>query len=317
MNNNNKLPTSIDAAASVGKSQSAGKAVAKGPKLAGGSMRKLLLSSTTDSVDLEEFEIDLTTDDDEAITTTTTTTPLPSSTSLKTPLITETSSPDKKGAISKSATKTKTPAKLTLNLSSSKNGGGSKTDTTNLKATDEDEDDDDEEEDEDDICETTRFSKSSSSSLNTPPPITIGKIKIFNPGRRRRVLRLRRLLKRLIVTAAAVVLLLLLLYNSDRLPALFSSVLGWLTGNGGGGSEGLTRGGKDGNSRCSRLASRPVWRTNFPMLTVESALRLVDANNDSVLDVVVPFGSGIDAAYYDATLCQIYFNQTEMESKSK
>lgn len=316
MNNNNKLPTSIDAAASVGKSQSAGKAVAKGPKLAGGSMRKLLLSSTTDSVDLEEFEIDLTTDDDEAITTTTT--PLPSTTSLKTPLITETSSTDKKGGI-KSTTKTKAPAKLTLNLSSSKNGGGSKTDTTNVKAAEEDEeeDDDEDEEDEDDICETTRFSKSSSSSLNTPPPITIGKIKIFNPGRRRRVLRLRRLLKRLIVTTAAVVLLLLLLYNSDRLPALFSSVLGWLTGNSGGGSEGLTRGGKDGNSRCSRLASRPVWRTNFPMLTVESALRMVDANNDSVLDVIVPFGSGIDAAYYDATLCQIYFNQTEMESKSK
>ncbi|KPM09388.1 PQQ-like domain containing protein [Sarcoptes scabiei] len=46
------------------------------------------------------------------------------------------------------------------------------------------------------------------------------------------------------------------------------------------------------------------------MLTIESALRMIDVNNDSKLDVIVAFGTGIDAVYYDETLCQIYFNQT-------
>lgn len=74
---------------------------------------------------------------------------------------------------------------------------------------------------------------------------------------------------------------------------------------------------KDLNSKCDQVVSEAIWRQNYPMLTIESALRLIDVNNDTVIDVIVPFGTGIDAAYYDPTLCQIYFNQTDMESKSK
>ncbi|CAG2181281.1 unnamed protein product, partial [Oppiella nova] len=50
------------------------------------------------------------------------------------------------------------------------------------------------------------------------------------------------------------------------------------------------------------------------MLTIESALRLVDVNNDTILDAIVPFGTGLDASSYNYISCQIYFNQTKADT---
>ena len=169
---------------------------------------------------------------------------------------------------------------------------------------------DEEMEEEEERNEINRFSKQPS---NTPPPITIGKIKIFNPGKRQRALRLRRIIKRCCTLIFVLLFLLLLLCNINRLPEIFQILFSWLDKSAYP-STGSNR--KDFNSHCEQVVSSPVWRQNFPMLTIESALRIIDVNNDTVLDVVVPFGTGIDAAYYDQTLCQIYFNQTEEESKS-
>lgn len=145
-------------------------------------------------------------------------------------------------------------------------------------------------------------------SLNTAPPITIGKVRIFQSTRRHRALRFRRFVKRCFALLVFALGLLLLAANANRLPELIRFLLGVHTAR-------PAR--KDIEARCDQVASEPVWRQNFPMLTVESSLRLLHVNNDSVLDVIVPFGTGIDAAYYDSVLCQIYFNQTEAESKGK
>lgn len=145
-------------------------------------------------------------------------------------------------------------------------------------------------------------------SINTPPPITIGKIKIFKPNRRHRFLRIRRLIKSCCTIIFCLAFLLFILFNLKNLPHIIRTAFGFhpfssIISN------------KDKSIKCDHVVSAPIWRQNFPMLTIESALRLIDVNNDTYLDVIVPFGTGIDAAYYDETLCQIYFNLTESKSK--
>lgn len=49
---------------------------------------------------------------------------------------------------------------------------------------------------------------------------------------------------------------------------------------------------KDSSKKCSRLSSEIVWNISFPMLTVKSAIKLSDVNNDGVLDIIIPFGTG-------------------------
>ncbi|KAH9419619.1 hypothetical protein DERP_009677 [Dermatophagoides pteronyssinus] len=160
-------------------------------------------------------------------------------------------------------------------------------------------------EDDDEMTSLSR----SKHSLNTPPPITIGKIKIFKPSRRHRMLRIRRFLKHCISLAFCIAFLLFLLLNAKNLPDIIRSAFGIqpfssIISN------------KDKSIICDHIVTKSIWQQNFPMLTIESALRLVDVNNDTYLDVIVPFGTGIDAAYYDDTLCQIYFNQTQEKSKT-
>ncbi|KAJ6221142.1 hypothetical protein RDWZM_006954 [Blomia tropicalis] len=165
-----------------------------------------------------------------------------------------------------------------------------------------------EDDDDDDIYETTRFKR----PPNTPPPVTIGKIKIFNPGRRRRAIRFRRFIKRCFTIIFCTLFLFMILYNYNRLPEILRTAFGWLDRSAYQSSSSR----RVSNGRCDHVVSTPVWRQNFPMLTIESALRLIDVNNDSVHDVIVPFGTGLDASFYDPILCQIYFNQTETESKT-
>ncbi|KAH7642116.1 pqq-like domain containing protein [Dermatophagoides farinae] len=163
--------------------------------------------------------------------------------------------------------------------------------------------------DDDDDEISSSSSSRSKHSLNTPPPITIGKIKIFKPSRRHRLLRVRRFLKHCISILFCVAFMLFLLFNAKNLPDIIRSAFGIqpfssIISN------------KDKSIKCDHIVTKSVWQQNFPMLTIESALRLVDVNNDTYLDIIVPFGTGIDAAYYDDTLCQIYFNQTQEKSKT-
>ena len=46
------------------------------------------------------------------------------------------------------------------------------------------------------------------------------------------------------------------------------------------------------NHECSILNHSSVWYKSFPMLTIESAIRPLDVNNDSVDDLIVAFGTG-------------------------
>lgn len=157
----------------------------------------------------------------------------------------------------------------------------------------------------------TKKKRKSGNSLETTPSITINKIKIFKPRRTLRQ-RLRRL-RSTLFWFFTFVFFVFLLYNIELLPTFIRTQLGIdpMTGDFvGSGSQrrGQARG------ECNHVVTTPVWQQNFPMLTIESALRLVDVNNDTHLDLIVPFGTGVDAAYYDTTLCQIYFNQTKRES---
>ena len=64
------------------------------------------------------------------------------------------------------------------------------------------------------------------------------------------------------------------------------------------------------NLECKSLETSMVWTKTFPMLTIESAIRSLDVNNDTFDDVIVAFGTGLDAAYYPSEVCEIYLNQS-------
>ncbi|KAI1309010.1 hypothetical protein HDE_00313 [Halotydeus destructor] len=68
---------------------------------------------------------------------------------------------------------------------------------------------------------------------------------------------------------------------------------------------------------CDQLDHELLWSKTFPKLTIESALRLIgDVNNDTVDDVIVSFGTGADAADYPREACEMYFNMTKIESEN-
>jgi hypothetical protein len=59
-----------------------------------------------------------------------------------------------------------------------------------------------------------------------------------------------------------------------------------------------------------RLQVRNVWNVTIPQLTIESAIRTVDVNQDKINDIIVGFGTGVDMAKYPQVICQVYFNQS-------
>ncbi|XP_033758720.1 uncharacterized protein LOC117341022 [Pecten maximus] len=61
---------------------------------------------------------------------------------------------------------------------------------------------------------------------------------------------------------------------------------------------------------CDSLSVEDVWVMGFPKLITESAFRLVDVNQDGVLDVILGFGTGADGYYLPDIVCDIYFNGT-------
>lgn len=160
----------------------------------------------------------------------------------------------------------------------------------------------------------TKGKNKKSPGTASSPSITINKIKIFKPRRTLRQ-RLRRL-RVVLFWFFALAFLVFLFYNIELLPAFIRNQFGIdLSGGDSAGGAGHRRG--QAHGQCNQVMATPVWQQNFPMLTIESALRMVDVNNDTHLDVIVPFGTGVDAAYYDPTLCEIYFNQTKRESDGK
>ena len=65
------------------------------------------------------------------------------------------------------------------------------------------------------------------------------------------------------------------------------------------------------SKHCDMLIVNNNWNVSLPKLIVDSPLRLLDANGDKELDLIVPFATSIDQQKYNPILCQIYFNQTE------
>lgn len=59
---------------------------------------------------------------------------------------------------------------------------------------------------------------------------------------------------------------------------------------------------------CSKITVEDVWVKGIPKLTTESALRMVEANGDDILDVIIGFGTGAEAFFIDPVVCDIYFN---------
>lgn len=111
-----------------------------------------------------------------------------------------------------------------------------------------------------------------SSTTDNVIPLSIGKIKIFKPRRRNRFL-----LKKYFKTCSLISVVIFIIFYLYRLKdSLYLSEFSFIPNK----------------AHCDRLSSDLVWNTTFPMLTIESALRLVDVDNDTVLDVIVPFGTG-------------------------
>ncbi|XP_041373917.1 uncharacterized protein LOC121386932 [Gigantopelta aegis] len=61
---------------------------------------------------------------------------------------------------------------------------------------------------------------------------------------------------------------------------------------------------------CDTIEVEDVWVVGIPKLLTESALRLVDVNQDGTLDVILGFATGADGYGIPDVVCDIYFNGT-------
>jgi len=104
-------------------------------------------------------------------------------------------------------------------------------------------------------------------------PLSIGKIKIFKPRRRNRAL-----LRKCLTMCLSILAVVFVVIYVFKMRSSFSQSSNKY---------------KSSLTACDELETLPVWNKTFPMLTIESALRLVDVNNDTILDVIVPFGTGM------------------------
>lgn len=51
-----------------------------------------------------------------------------------------------------------------------------------------------------------------------------------------------------------------------------------------------------------------IWTSAFPKLMTESAFRLVDCNQDGILDIIFGYGTSVDSLESDPMVCDLYFN---------
>ncbi len=61
---------------------------------------------------------------------------------------------------------------------------------------------------------------------------------------------------------------------------------------------------------CDDFEITPVWHLIFEKLQTETAIRFIDINSDSVDDVIVGFGTGVDGYNVQRIVCDLYFNGT-------
>ncbi|XP_070184683.1 uncharacterized protein, partial [Littorina saxatilis] len=61
---------------------------------------------------------------------------------------------------------------------------------------------------------------------------------------------------------------------------------------------------------CDTIVVEDVWVQDFPKLMTESAFRLVDVNQDGVLDVIMGFLTGTEGFNIPQVVCDMYFNGT-------
>ena len=59
---------------------------------------------------------------------------------------------------------------------------------------------------------------------------------------------------------------------------------------------------------CQSLEINPVWQAKFPKMLVEGSTRMLQVNEDQVLDVVFGFGTGADGYDIPDFVCDIYFD---------
>ncbi|XP_053207045.1 uncharacterized protein LOC128391220 isoform X2 [Panonychus citri] len=149
--------------------------------------------------------------------------------------------------------------------------------------------------------------------------LTIGKIKIIKPVRRKQRVRLKlcSICFTLIILLISIFLFVYLLYTNqlnvvlNLLIKLITMIVPSSLLTASSSSSQLT------NHRplCDQISVNHQWNQTFPMLTIESALRLIDVNQDDFLDTIIAFGTGADVASYPPVVCQVYFNLTEDQSR--
>lgn len=61
---------------------------------------------------------------------------------------------------------------------------------------------------------------------------------------------------------------------------------------------------------CDHIEVEDVWITALPKLLTESAFRLLDVNQDGILDIIFGFATGVDGYSIPRVVCDIYFNST-------
>eukprot|EP00794_Sanderia_malayensis_P013936 gene13936-15388_t len=61
---------------------------------------------------------------------------------------------------------------------------------------------------------------------------------------------------------------------------------------------------------CDDFVITPIWHSIFEKLQTETAIRFIDINSDSVDDVIVGFGTGVDGYNVQRIVCDLHFNGT-------
>ncbi|KAL4229159.1 hypothetical protein ACF0H5_012197 [Mactra antiquata] len=59
---------------------------------------------------------------------------------------------------------------------------------------------------------------------------------------------------------------------------------------------------------CDHIEVEDVWTVGLPKLLTESAFRLVDVNQDGILDIIFGFATGADGYNIPSIVCDVYFN---------
>ena len=65
-----------------------------------------------------------------------------------------------------------------------------------------------------------------------------------------------------------------------------------------------------GIAPCDDFEVKNIWHSTFDKLQTETAIRLMDVNEDGADDIIVGFGTGVDGYNAPSSVCVKYFNET-------